>query len=83
MQSRDKEITQEWLNLPGTKLVMRKLQEAAEAAQAKYDTARDHDEFIRLQVLRSVVSVEIPRIIENIVNEEEKSVWRFWAWLKS
>ena len=80
----DTEITKEWLQQPATKLVMRKLQRAANAAQAKYDTAKSHEEFIRLQQFRAVVQVEIPRIIERMVNEdEEPNKWRFWQWLRS
>lgn len=80
----DTEITKEWLQLPATKLVMKKLQRAASAAQAKYDTAKSHEEFIRLQQFRAVVQVEIPRIIEQMVNDgEEPNTWRFWQWLRS
>ncbi len=83
--SLDMEITKEWLKLPATKLVMEKLARAATAAQAKYDTAQSHEEFIRLQQFRAVVQVEIPRIIEQIVNEDERqeNKWRFWQWLRS
>ena len=82
--SLDTEITKEWLKLPATRLVMEKLTRAATEAQAKYDAARSHEEFIRLQQFRAVVQVEIPRIIEQIVNEGERQEnrWSFWQWLK-
>ena len=81
---KDRELTREWLNLPATKLMMKKLERAASTAQAKYDTAKSHEEFIRLQQFRAVVQVEIPRIIEQTVNDnEERERWKFWQWLRS
>jgi hypothetical protein len=79
----DKESMQEALQHPGMKLLMGKLQASADAAREKYDSAKDQEEFLRLQIYRSVVAVEIPRVIEGIVNQNEKGRWRFWAWLRA
>lgn len=73
-----KDQMQEWLEHPGTKIILKKLMESGERAQSKYDKAKTHKDFIRLQIYRSVVLTQIPKVIEELVEEPG---WKFWKWL--
>ncbi len=82
VREKEKELMQDALNHPGTKILMQKLQGAADALGNKYDTAVEYRDFMKIQQLRAVLKVELPRIIENIVNRDEDEKWSFREWLK-
>lgn len=80
MPSTNNEIIEDWLDLPGTKLILQKLMESAQRSQQKYDKCETYDEFKKLQIYRSVILHQIPKVIEIIIKEHEPK-WKFWQWL--
>lgn len=74
---------------PGYQLLMARLQAVADAMQAEYDRVdviTEPGRIMHIQVTRDVIQNAIPRIMEEIVNQDElpeKPRWTFFGWLRS
>lgn len=85
---REKEILER--GLEGMKVFMLKLRTAAEAMAQEYDkcdltTQEGVVKAIRIQMYRDIVTKELPRMMENIMNVDREPEHRFsfFKWLRS
>lgn len=76
--------------MDGMKVFLIKLDEAAQAMALEYDkcdlaTQEGVTKAIRIQMYRDIVTREIPRMMENILNldREPEHRFSFWKWLGS
>jgi hypothetical protein len=79
-----REVIEDWLKHPGTRLVARKLRVAAKGMLREYDKADDPDRVRRIQISRWFIVSELPRMIEAIMNEQRPPrswTWSFKRWL--
>jgi len=71
--------------LPAFQFILSKLDAAADEMLNQYDTcdfAKEPEKAMRIQIYRRMVKIEIPRMVENIVNAgrlpEEKTTFAKW-----
>lgn len=73
--------------MEAVRLIFAKLDKAADALAKEYDAidfAREPEKAIRVQTFRRIVKVEIPAMLETIMNvdiPEDKPAWSFKRWI--
>ena len=76
-----------WLDHGGTRLIAKKLREAADKALLEYDAAvlaNDHEKVQRIAITRWFILEELPRLVEVHINPPTVTHrrFKFWDWFK-
>lgn len=75
----EQQAVKDCLATPGARIIAKKLRQASRGVLKKYDKCPP-GQLIRYQMLREVLNVELPRIINGLVNPPEEK--KKFDWLR-
>lgn len=84
--TKDQALMTQAMATPGFQMIMSRLQQVADALQKDYDNIcviTDPQRVLQTHLTREIIQVTIPRIMEQIMNEDKPEVrWTFFGWLR-